>query len=60
MTCEGSFQQHPRSDGRRRSRWEGELEGEVDDEDVVRAYVLPEEGKLRVFRCPECDVHIAQ
>ena len=50
---------HPRADGRRRASWEGELEGETDEE-AVKAYVLPEAGKLRVFRCPECEVRIAQ
>jgi len=50
---------YPRADGRRRAVRSGDLETETDG-DSVRAYVMPEEGKLRVFRCPECEVRIAQ
>ena len=35
--------------------------GELPDpEDDARAYLEAEPGKLRVFRCPDCEVRVAQ
>jgi hypothetical protein len=46
-----------RNDGRARAVAAGEL---PDPEDDARAYLEAEPGKLRVFRCPDCEVRVAQ
>jgi len=48
---------HPRNDGRVRSAWTGEPN---EGEEEYKAYLFAEPDKLRVFRCPECEVRIAQ
>jgi hypothetical protein len=46
-----------RKEGRARAVPAGQLP-ELEDE--ARAYLEAEPGKLREFRCPDCDVRVAQ
>jgi hypothetical protein len=46
-----------RNDGRGRAVAAGEL---PEPEEEARAYLEAEPGKLRVFRCPDCEVRVAQ
>ena len=48
---------YPRNDGRRRKLWTGKVN---DSDEATRSYLNAEQGKLRVFRCPECGVRVAQ
>ena len=48
---------YPRNDGRRRKLWTGKVN---DSDEAARSYLNAEQGKLRVFRCPECGVRVAQ
>lgn len=62
LTNAGAWLFSPRGDGRERKLDAGPFDMEDADEVPVdrAAYLTPEEGKLRVYRCRTCEVRIAQ
>jgi hypothetical protein len=58
---DGTFREPDRSSARNDGRVRAVAAGELaEPEDEARAYLEAEPGKLRVFRCPDCEVRVAQ